>query len=79
MALAMHTPILPERGFANPATDDELIKEEQPITSAASIRIADAFTGIGSVCAGRFARRGHDVVLVACDRARKEWATNVED
>jgi hypothetical protein len=78
MALAMHTPILPERGFGSPATDVELI-EEQPITSAASIRIADTFIGIGSVCAGRFARRGHDVVLVASDRARKEWATNAED
>ena len=49
------------------------------MSSAASIRITDAFTGIGSVYAGRFARRRHDVVLVACDRARKEWAINVED
>jgi hypothetical protein len=31
MALAMHTPILPERGFANPATDDDLIKRSNQL------------------------------------------------
>jgi hypothetical protein len=57
MELAMHTRILLERRFANPATDDELIKK-QPMTSASSIRI------IGAVYADRFARRGNDLVLV---------------
>jgi hypothetical protein len=49
------------------------------MTSAASIRITHAYTGIGSGYADRFASRGHDLALVACDRARKEWSTNVED
>ncbi|HEX3470549.1 MAG TPA: hypothetical protein VHT28_05140 [Silvibacterium sp.] len=49
------------------------------MNSAAFIRITDAFTEIGSVYADRFARRGHDVVLVACNCVRKERATNVED
>jgi hypothetical protein len=31
MALAMHTPILPERGFANSATDDELLKRSNQL------------------------------------------------
>ena len=49
------------------------------MTSAPSIRITGAFTGIGAVYADHLARRGHDLVLVARDRARKEWSTNVED
>jgi hypothetical protein len=35
--------------------------------------------GIGAVYADRFARQRHDLVWVACGRARKEWSTNVED
>ena len=49
------------------------------MASKPSIRINGAFTGIGAVYADRFAKRGHDLVLVARDRARKEWSTNVED
>jgi hypothetical protein len=49
------------------------------MTSAPSVRITGASSGIGAVYADRFARRGHDLVLVARDHARKEWSTNVED
>jgi len=54
-------------------------EEEQPMTSVLSIQITGAFTQIGAVSADRFARRGHGLLLVAHDRARKEWSTNVED
>jgi len=37
-----------------------------------SVLITGASTGIGAVYADRFARRGHDLVLVARDRARME-------
>jgi short-subunit dehydrogenase len=37
-----------------------------------SVVITGASTGIGAVYADRFARRGHDLVLVARDRARME-------
>jgi short-subunit dehydrogenase len=47
--------------------------------TAPSTRITGAFTGISAVYADRFARRGHDLVLVVRDRTRKEWSTNVED
>ena len=36
------------------------------------VLITGASTGIGAVYAGRFARRGHNLVLVARDRARME-------
>jgi hypothetical protein len=45
------------------------------MASAFSIRITVAFTGIGAVYADRFARSGHDLVLLARDRARKGWST----
>ena len=37
-----------------------------------SVLITGASTGIGAVYAGRFARRGHDLVLVARDRVRMD-------
>ena len=37
-----------------------------------SVLITGASTGIGAVYADRFARRGHELVLVARDRARME-------
>ena len=49
------------------------------MTSVLSIQINGAFTQIGAVSADRFARRGHGLLLVAHDLARKEWLTNVED
>ena len=40
--------------------------------SKPSVLITGASTGIGAVYANRFARRGHDLVLVARDRVRME-------
>jgi NAD(P)-dependent dehydrogenase (short-subunit alcohol dehydrogenase family) len=37
-----------------------------------SVLITGASTGIGAVCADRFAKRGHDLVFVARDRIRME-------
>ena len=37
-----------------------------------SVLITGASSGIGAVYADRFARRGHDLVLVARDKARME-------
>jgi short-subunit dehydrogenase len=42
------------------------------MTAKPSVLITGASTGIGAVYADRFARRGHDLVLVARDRARME-------
>ena len=42
------------------------------MTTKPSVLITGASTGIGAVYADRFARRGHDLVLVARDRARME-------
>jgi short-subunit dehydrogenase len=42
------------------------------MTNRPSVLITGASTGIGAVYADRFARRGHDLVLVARDRARME-------
>jgi uncharacterized protein len=42
------------------------------MTTRPSVLITGASTGIGAVYADRFARRGHDLVLVARDRARME-------
>ena len=42
------------------------------MSSRNSVLITGASTGIGSVYADRFAKRGHDLVLVARDRSRME-------
>lgn len=42
------------------------------MTTTPSVLITGASTGIGAVYADRFAKRGHDLVLVARDRARME-------
>ena len=42
------------------------------MTITPSVLITGASSGIGAVYADRFARRGHDLVLVARDRARME-------
>jgi short-subunit dehydrogenase len=42
------------------------------MTTKPSVLITGASSGIGAVYADRFARRGHDLVLVARDRARME-------
>lgn len=42
------------------------------MTTKPTVLITGASTGIGAVYADRFARRGHDLVLVARDRARME-------
>ena len=42
------------------------------MTSKPSVLITGASTGIGALYADRFARRGHDLVLVARDRVRME-------
>jgi short-subunit dehydrogenase len=42
------------------------------MTTEPTVLITGASTGIGAVYADRFARRGHDLILVARDRARME-------
>lgn len=42
------------------------------MTSHSTVLITGASTGIGATYAERFARRGHDLVLVARDKARLE-------
>jgi short-subunit dehydrogenase len=42
------------------------------MTSNSTVLITGASTGIGAIYADRFARRGHDLVLVARDQARLE-------
>lgn len=42
------------------------------MTAHSSVLITGASTGIGAIYAERFARRGHDLVLVARDKARLE-------
>ena len=42
------------------------------MTTQPSVLITGASTGIGAVYADRFAKRGHDLVLVARDRARMQ-------
>jgi short-subunit dehydrogenase len=47
-------------------------KKSNPMTATPSVLITGASTGIGAAYAERFARRGHDLVLVARDRTRME-------
>ena len=47
-------------------------EESNPMTAIPSVLITGASTGIGAAYAERFARRGHDLVLVARDMARME-------
>jgi short-subunit dehydrogenase len=46
--------------------------ESNPMTALPTVLITGASTGIGAAYAERFARRGHDLVLVARDKARME-------
>lgn len=46
--------------------------ESNPMSDRPSVLVTGASTGIGATYADRFARRGHDLVLVARDRARME-------
>lgn len=46
--------------------------ESNPMAANPSVLITGASTGIGATYADRFARRGHDLVLVARDRRRME-------
>lgn len=47
-------------------------KESKSMTALPTVLITGASTGIGAAYAERFARRGHDLVLVARDKARME-------
>lgn len=47
-------------------------EKSNAMTAVPSVLITGASTGIGAAYAERFARRGHDLVLVARDRARME-------
>ena len=50
------------------------------MTTRSTVLITGASTGIGATYADRFARRGHDLVLVARDKARLEaLATRLRD
>ena len=46
--------------------------ESNPMAAIPSVLITGASTGIGATYADRFARRGHDLVLVARDQKRME-------
>ncbi|SIT53095.1 conserved hypothetical protein [Mesorhizobium prunaredense] len=50
----------------------EPISEKSNAMTIPSVLITGASTGIGAAYAERFARRGHDLVLVARDKARME-------
>lgn len=47
-------------------------EESNPMAANPSVLVTGASSGIGATYAERFARRGHDLVLVARDRARME-------
>jgi NADP-dependent 3-hydroxy acid dehydrogenase YdfG len=48
------------------------LTKSNPMTDIPTVLITGASTGIGATYADRFARRGHDLVLVARDRKRME-------
>lgn len=49
-----------------------IIEKSNPMSQISAVLITGASTGIGATYAERFARRGHDLVLVARDVARME-------
>jgi short-subunit dehydrogenase len=49
-----------------------ITEKSNPMTTIPAVLITGASTGIGATYAERFARRGHDLVLVARDVARME-------
>jgi NAD(P)-dependent dehydrogenase (short-subunit alcohol dehydrogenase family) len=71
MAIAVHIRVLPEREDRDSGTHLELFRR-MTMPLKPSVLITGASTGIGAVYADRFARRGHDLVLVARDRARMD-------
>jgi len=49
-----------------------ITEKSNPMSQIPAVLITGASTGIGAIYADRFARRGHDLVLVARDAARME-------
>src|ERR1700754_1095011 len=71
MALAMQYSTLPGQQKSR-SGEHEGLKRSTTMANQPSVLITGASSGIGAVYADRFARRGHDLVLVARDRARME-------
>jgi short-subunit dehydrogenase len=71
MVIAVHTGVLLAREDRGSGTHLKLFRR-MTMPLKPSVLITGASTGIGAVYADRFARRGHDLVLVARDRARME-------
>src|SRR5215831_5866086 len=58
------------------SANDSRLKRRKTMPDKPSVLITGASSGIGSVYADRFAKRGHDLVLVARDNARMETLAN---